>query len=493
LQARSTYVFHGALHTMKWIWSNLDLHGKFRLLAAAGLVIWLFNFFIVYFEINHINQATMSLERFEDLYNSVLEIRRYEKNFLLYKNRDNLNETISYFKHARQLYAGISSDPETIRSEEVLYKLGAVFQDYRDVLEKEQETDPAIMPTEAAQEQIRSVGKQMVDLAEVLLAESRNKVAISARNGMRWPLTTTGLILVLFVMGAILVNRKVVKPLVGLERATEKIGRGDFGPIRHATRIESEVDRLVIAFNRMVEELEARQEQIIHSRKIASLGTLVSGVAHELNNPINNIILTIDSMVGGRKITVERRDTLLQDILDQAIRASGIVKNLLDFSRSEASTVQDIELPQLLQDTINIAGNQIALSKIKVHQHIAPGLAKVRGNRQELQQVLLNLIINSVQAMPAGGDLIITVDQEKDKRVNITVQDTGAGIPEEHLPHIFDPFFTTKEVGQGTGLGLSVSYGIIHKHGGRISVDNCKGKGCKFTVVIPTTPERDDE
>ncbi len=478
---------------MKLMWSNLDLQAKFRLLALLGLVIWLFNFFIVYFEINHVNQATMSLERFEDLYNSILEIRRYEKNFLLYKSRDNLNETISYFNHARELYAGISSDPETIRREAILPRLGAVFEDYRAVLEKEQETDPQLMPSEATQETIRSVGKQMVDLARALLVESRNSVAISARNSMRWPLTTTGLILVLFVMGAILVNRKVVKPLVRLERATEKIGRGDFGPIRHATRIESEVDRLVIAFNRMVEELEARQEQIIHSRKIASLGTLVSGVAHELNNPINNIILTIDSLVGGRRSSEERRAALLQDILDQAIRASGIVKNLLDFSRSETSTVQDIELPQLLQDTLKIAGNQIVLSKIRVHQHIAPALAKVRGNRQELQQVVLNLIINSVQAMPAGGDLTLSAEQDKDNRINITVQDTGVGIPEEHLPHIFDPFFTTKDIGQGTGLGLSVSYGIIKKHGGRITVDSCKGKGCKFNVIIPTTPDRSNE
>ena len=478
---------------MKWMWSNLDLHGKFRLLTVVGLVIWLFNFFIVYFEINHINQATTSLERFEDLYNSILEIRRYEKNFLLYKSRDNLNETISYFNLASELYANISSDPETIRKEAILHELGAALQAYRAVLKKAQAADPQTMPTEATQESIRSVGKQMVDLAAALLAESRKSVAIAARSGMRWPLTTTGLILVLFVMGALLVNRKVVKPLVGLERATEKIGRGDFGPIRHAMRIESEVDRLVIAFNRMVEELEARQEQIIHSRKIASLGTLVSGVAHELNNPINNIILTIDSLVGGRKISEERRAGLLQDILDQAIRASGIVKNLLDFSRSETSKVQDIELPQLLQDTLKIAGNQITLSNIRVHQRIAPGVAKVHGNRQELQQVLLNLIINAVQAMPSGGDLTIAVDQEKDNRINITIQDTGIGISEKHLPHIFDPFFTTKDVGQGTGLGLSVSYGIINKHGGRITVDSCEGKGCKFNVIIPTVTDSSNE
>jgi signal transduction histidine kinase len=472
------------------LWSTLDLQGKFRLLVIAALVIWFFNFFIVYFEINHINQATLDLERFEDLYNSVLEIRRYEKNYLLYKSRSNLNETIGYFQNAKTLYDAISKDAETIRNEEILHKLGAAFQDYSAALEKERETKPDVMPSEATQERMRAVGKQMVDLSSALLIESRDRLAIRARNGMRWPLTTTGLILVLLALGTIMVNRKVVKPLVELERATKKIGRGDFGPIRHPARIESEVDRLVLAFNRMVEELEARQEQIIHSRKIASLGTLVSGVAHELNNPINNIILTIDSLVGGRKVDESRQAEMLQDILNQAIRASGIVKNLLDFSRSESAKVQDIELPDLLENTVKIAGNQIALNKITVHRQISESLPKVRGNRQELQQVILNLIINAVQAMPTGGDLTLKAEQDQN-RIHITVQDTGVGISEKDLSHIFDPFFTTKEVGQGTGLGLSVSYGIVNKHGGRISVESSEGSGCKFVVMLPAAKEAD--
>jgi two-component system NtrC family sensor kinase len=472
---------------MKWLWRNSNLQEKFRFLAFMGLAVWLFNFSIVYFQINHINQATMSLERFEDLYNSILEIRRYEKNFLLYKSRDNLDETISFFHLAQELFAGISTDSETIRNETVLHQLSEAFQDYSSVLKTQQLADVGMAPTEETQEKIRSIGKRMVDLSQELLTQSRNRVAVAARTGMRWPLTTTGLILVLFVVGAVLLNRKVINPLVELERATEKIGRGDFGPIRHAARIESEVDRLVIAFNRMVEELEARQEQIIHSRKIASLGTLVSGVAHELNNPINNIILTIDSLVGRRKVTEERRAALLEDILAQAIRASGIVKNLLDFSRAEASIAQDVDLSQLLKDTFQIAGNQISINKIKLRQVIDADLPQVVGNRQELQQVLLNLIINAVQAMPEGGDLIVKALQDKNRRIIVTVQDTGVGISEEHRPHIFDPFFTTKEVGQGTGLGLSVSYGIIKKHGGWITVDSSPGIGSTFTVVIPTT------
>ena len=476
------------------MWSKLDLQGKFSFLAMLGAAIWLFNFCIVYFEINHINQATIRLERFEDLYNSILETRRYEKNFLLYKGRDNLNETISYFQRARESYAGITAEMEPPATEMALRELRTALAQYNAVLVQQQDADADMIPTEETQEKIRSVGKRMVDLSQNLLFQSRKSLAVTARNTIRWPLTTTGLILILFVGGAIMLHRKVIKPLVKLERATENIARGDFGLIRHTDRIESEVDRLVIAFNRMVEELETRQEQILHSRKIASLGTLVSGVAHELNNPINNIILTIDSLVGGRKIPKERRSALLEDILAQAIRASGIVKNLLDFSRAETSTVQDVDIAQLLNETLNIAKNQITLNKINVQRSIDPDLPLVRGSRQSLQQVFMNLIINAVQAMSNGGDLTITASQDKNnKRITVSVRDTGPGIREEHLPHIFDPFFTTKDVGQGTGLGLSVSYGIIHKHGGRINVINCPDRGCKFTVVVPTKTEHRNE
>ena len=474
---------------MRWLWPNLDLQGKFRLLMAAGLALWMLNFFIVYFGISEINKANLVLERYEDLYDTILEIRRYEKNFLLYKNRENIAEALDYLQHARKLYAQLTDSAETGPKIDLLRRLNKDIEDYNEVLNVQRNGLANTGPTEESQEQIRSIGKRMVDRAHELMARSRSSVALMARRGMRWLLMTTGLILVLFAVGAVLVNRKVIRPLVTLERATEKIGRGDFGPIHHHTRIESEVDRLVVAFNRMVEELEARQEQIIHSRKIASLGTLVSGVAHELNNPINNIILTIDTLVGKRQITNERRAALLEDILNQAIRASGIVKNLLDFSRAEATAVQEVDIGQLVKETIQLAENQISLNKINLSQEIDPALPAVRGSRQGLQQVFLNLILNAVQAMPGGGDLTVRTVLDKEARIVFTVQDTGVGIAPENLPHIFDPFFTTKEVGQGTGLGLSVSYGIIKKHGGRITVDSAPGKGSTFAVILPTNQE----
>ena len=478
---------------MNRFWLKLNLQGKFRLLAVLGLLIWLSYFYIVYMEIHNINQATLSLEKVEDLYNTVMEIRRYEKNYLLYQGGENLAETISYFSRARQIYTELVSEKTSLHNLETLNKLSEAFEEYSGGLVALNSPEKGNPADEKVQEIIRGSGKRMVEYSWDLLNQNRRKVEQAANKALRWPLFSMGLILVLLVIGAFLVNRKVINPLVELEKATEKIGRGDFSPIRHNTRIESEVDRLVLSFNRMVEELEARQEQIIHTRKIASLGTLVSGVAHELNNPINNIILTIDTLVGGRKISEERTATLLNDILTQAIRASGIVKNLLDFSRAETSTTQDVDVAALLCETIKIAGNQITINQVNLHQDVPSGLPLVRGNRQGLQQVFLNLIINAVQAMPTGGDLTVSAGQDKSKRIIVKVQDTGGGISPEHLPHIFDPFFTTKEVGQGTGLGLSVSYGIIKKHGGRIDVDSRPGKGATFTVIIPTKEEEDDE
>ena len=477
---------------MNWMWFKLGLRGKFWALALIGFLIWLSNFSIIYFEIRGINQAALDLENCEDVYNTVLEIRRYEKNFLLYHERVDLDETLDQFNHARQMLVRLSTHAGVGGNLNFRDNLASALQDYGNVLFTLEKAPFDQAPDEAVQEKIRTAGKRMVDLSYELLREGKHQVAVAARRALRWPVISMGLILVVFTVGAVLVNRNVVQPLTRLEHATTKIGRGDFGPIHHAGRIQSEVDRLILAFNRMAEELEARQEQIIHSRKIASLGTLVSGVAHELNNPINNIILTIDSLMGGRKITDERRLAMLNDILNQAVRASGIVKNLLDFSRSDRAIIEDLDIAGVLRETIQISENQITVNNIKLGVDLATDLPVVRGNRQALQQVFINLLTNAVHAMSSGGELLVRAVRGNDRKIVITVRDTGSGIAEEHLPYIFDPFFTTKKVGKGTGLDLSVSHGIIKKHGGIITVDSSPGKGSTFTIVLPAKEEMID-
>lgn len=477
---------------MRWFWQHLRLRGKFRTLALIGLLIWLSNFLIIYLEIQGINHATLNLEKCEDLYNTVLEIRRYEKNFLLYHDRPDLEETLTQLADARKMLEKLSASAAIGKYSNNPNNLEAALKDYNRVFSELSRSAGRTAPDEAIQERTRSVGKRLVDLSYELLTRGKQQVSVAARRAVRWPVISMGLILVVASVGAVLVSRKVVRPLALLEQATTKIGQGDFGPIHHPGRIESEVDRLILAFNRMAEELEARQEQIIHSRKIASLGTLVSGVAHELNNPINNIILTIDSLTSGRKVPDERRRTMLEDILTQAVRASGIVKNLLDFSRSETALIEELDIARILRETIRISENQITVSNINLHVDLAPDLSKIKGNRQALQQVFINLVTNAVHAMPDGGALRVRAAAGKDRKVLITIQDTGSGIAEEHLPFIFDPFFTTKEVGQGTGLGLSVSHGIIKKHGGWITVDSSPGKGSTFTITLPMIEETTD-
>jgi two-component system NtrC family sensor kinase len=474
---------------IRWFWFNLGLRGKFRVLALLGLLIWLSNFSIIYFEIHGVNQATLDLEKCEDLYNSALEIRRYEKNFLLYHSRADLAETLNQLYHVRQILEQLSANGGFVKNSNYQENLESSMQDYAGVLDILGKTPLDTVPGEAIQEKIRTYGKQIVDLSYELLTEGKHQVTVAARRALRWPVISMGLILVIFTVGAVLVSRKVVQPLTRLEQATKSIARGDFGPIHHPARIESEVDRLVLAFNRMAEELEARQEQIIHSRKIASLGTLVSGVAHELNNPINNIILTIDSLMGSRKITEQRRLDMLNDILTQAVRASETVKNLLDFSRSNTAIIEDLDIGRVLQETIHISENQIAVNNIKLRVDLAKDLPVVKGNRQALQQVFINLLTNAVHAMPSGGELLVRAATENHRKIVITVRDTGSGIAEEHLPYIFDPFFTTKKMGKGTGLGLSVSHGIIRKHGGRITVESSPGKGSTFTILLPAKEE----
>ncbi len=477
---------------MRRLWQHLRLRGKFRILALIGLLIWLSNFLIIYLEIQGINHATLSLEKYEDLYNTVLEIRRYEKNFLLYHDRADLDETLTQFADAQRMAEQLSASAAIGKYSSNRNNLESALLDYNRVFSDLRRSTQDGAPAEAVQERIRSAGKLLVDLSYELLTEGKHQVSVAARRAVRWPVISMGLILVVASIGAVLVSRNVVLPLAHLEQATTKIGQGDFGPIHHPGRIESEVDHLILAFNRMAEELEARQEQIIHSRKIASLGTLVSGVAHELNNPINNIILTIDSLTSGRKITEERRNAMLEDILTQAVRASGIVKNLLDFSRSETALIEDLDVARILRETIQISGNQITVSNIDLHVDLADDLPKIKGNRQALQQVFINLLTNAVHAMPGGGELHIRAAAGKERKILITVQDTGSGIAEEHLPFIFDPFFTTKEVGRGTGLGLSVSHGIIKKHGGWITVESSPGKGSTFTITLPIKEETVD-
>ena len=250
---------------------------------------------------------------------------------------------------------------------------------------------------------------------------------------------------------------------------------------------------LIYAFNRMAGELESKQEQLVQSRKIAAIGTFTAGIAHELNNPINNIYLTAESILEDYN-TLSESETreLVSDVLSQAERAGDIIKNLLDFSRNEMPSFTDLDIKEVIQKALKLVKNQTMLSGIVVETAISQDIPCVRGNFRNLEQVFLNLFINAIQAMPGGGSIVVNASRTPDRYIKITVQDTGVGIKPEDLEHIFEPFYTTKAVGRGTGLGLAVTYALVKKHGGYVEVQSQVHGGTIFSVYLPI-PDKSGE
>jgi PAS domain S-box-containing protein len=225
------------------------------------------------------------------------------------------------------------------------------------------------------------------------------------------------------------------------------------------------------------------EEQLQHSEKMASIGLLAAGVAHEVNTPLTGIS-SYTQMLRERMGAADPSDALLEKIEKQAFRAAKIINNLLNFSRSGSGEMDRLDVNKLVLDVMSLLEHQLDGARVKVRRELAENLPEVRGNENRLQQVFFNLILNAKDAMPRGGWLTLATRAEDDT-VIIEVADTGHGIKREDIKRIYDPFFTTKGMGRGTGLGLSVSHGILQEHGGAIFVDSVPGQGTTFQVTLP--------
>jgi signal transduction histidine kinase len=274
-----------------------------------------------------------------------------------------------------------------------------------------------------------------------------------------------------------------------MQKATEEAAKGTFKPIVYKSDREDEVTHLIETFNEMAKQLETKQEQLLQSRKMASIGTFTSGIAHELNNPLNNISLTAESLMEDfTELTKEEVSEMMMEILAQADRASQVVKNLLEFSRTERPLLLELCIDDVLDRTIKLIKNQIMVTGIQLKKETSKGLPPIKGRSQDLQQVFINILLNSIQAMKdLSGENIITVQTGPgpDGYIRIDFSDTGIGIKPEDMKYIFDPFYTTKPVGRGTGLGLSLVYGIIRTHGGYVEVKSETNIGTTFSIYLP--------
>ena len=229
------------------------------------------------------------------------------------------------------------------------------------------------------------------------------------------------------------------------------------------------------------------EEQIRQTEKLSSLGLLAAGVAHEVNTPLA-VISNYAQMLARQIEPGDSRQALVEKIVKQTFRASEITSNLLNFSRTASTAFTDVDLNAVIQETLALVRHPLTSSQIQVDLLLDSELPAVFGNANRLQQVFLNLFLNARDAMSGGGRLTV-VSSRVNSHVEIHISDTGHGIRPEHLGRVFDPFFTTKVSGQGTGLGLAVSYGIVREHGGRVAVDSHIGRGTTFRLEFPVSPK----
>jgi two-component system NtrC family sensor kinase len=283
---------------------------------------------------------------------------------------------------------------------------------------------------------------------------------------------------------ALPIARVILRPIDKLVHATERVAEGDVD-VRVNAPGSGELDVLGRSFNHMVETLHRTQEELLNKEKLASMGQLAAGVAHEINNPLGSILLFADTLYQEAGEDDRRREDLKM-IVQETLRCKKIVSDLLNFAREQDVLAQESNVHDILQQAIDSVSHQPTFAQVQIVRNLASDLPSIQADPSQLQQVFVNLLNNAAEAMPGGGTITLETRRTNHQQaVDILVTDTGGGIPEENLGKLFNPFFTTKPLGKGTGLGLSIVYGIIKMHRGQISVKSQLGKGTTFTVTLP--------
>ncbi len=284
----------------------------------------------------------------------------------------------------------------------------------------------------------------------------------------------------------------LIRPILNLNETMKKAGEGNL-TVRAPTRHGDEVAELAGVFNLMMNELETAREreklqraQLAHTEKMAAVGTLAAGVAHEVNNPLAGVLASIENMRDNPD-DEEMRDRYLQLIADGLKRIERTVANLLNFARPREIKLEPTSINHNLRHVVELVGYQLRASGVEIEMDLDPGLVVVEADHFQMEQLFLNLVLNALDAMKDGGTIYLRT-RVRGGKVIAEVRDTGHGIPADVRENIFDPFFTTREVGEGTGLGLAVTGSIVAAHGGKIEVESSVGKGTTFRVIIAAMP-----
>ncbi len=474
-------------------------------ILVAG-ILWLLNFH----NSETLNEKLRIIEKKEDLLNTILEARRYEKNYFLTNNSSHLSEAVAFIAKAEDKLQNIITYHADYAATPDLDRRMVDLKDYGASMDKLAGSQAGGMVPAAGpvpeQDVIRSLGREITEEIETMVQTERRQISRLILDARFYHFAALAGLLTLsfFVFVIFLVN--VNRPLKALENAIGEIALGHYENIPSISAGQ-EFESLINSLNHMIDRLNRRSQELIQARKMASLGTLTSGVAHELNNPLNNISTSLQILLEELEDdNLDFKREMLQGAEKEVERARDIVRALLEFSRQSAFCIKPVAIKSLVSDTLKLIKGELPANvavDVKLENDIQAAL-----DFRRMQQVLLNLMLNAIQSMEHGGTLTISAFERTDHIFCIEIRDTGCGIPAENLPKIFDPFFSTKEgirksdsdmrpydgilEQQGTGLGLAICHGIVQKHGGQISVDSEVGEGTAFTVCLPIGATHDN-
>ncbi|MBK7860835.1 MAG: HAMP domain-containing protein [Archangiaceae bacterium] len=329
----------------------------------------------------------------------------------------------------------------------------------------------------------------------VVVAEAPREEAFRATRQLTTRALVFGAAMIGLAVGlAIYFSRRVSQPLLALEQTIKRIAHGELGA-EVEMKSTAEIGSLAESFNQMSrelarrsEELDQKNQQLVQSEKMSAIGELSAGLAHEVKNPMVGIVGF--AQLGQESTSLDEAREYFALIDSDAQRANGILQNLLEFARPPDVEQEVLEFNQVVQGAVRLTAHQLQLNGVRMHVEYADGLPKIRGNGNQLRQVLLNLLMNASQAMEGALEKHLYVQTKGgDAGAQVSVRDVGPGIAPEAQARIFEPFFTTKPRGKGTGLGLSVSRSIIEAHRGEIRVESELGKGATFFIRLPSADE----
>jgi len=290
----------------------------------------------------------------------------------------------------------------------------------------------------------------------------------------------------------LLIHRVISRPLQRITLAAVQVTGGEYGSVVGLRRSNDEIGVLAKSFNEMsrkmatdIKQLQELNSQLIRTEKLAAMGTLSAGVAHEINNPLASISSLIQMIQAKPDLDAVTKEKLAL-ISTQITRITQVTKDMMDFARVRPAAKMPVKVDKIIETVLRLASFDKSFQKLNLEKNLTENLPEIFADTDQMQQVFLNLLLNARDAMPEGGELRIETRQTGGE-IEIEIADSGSGINEKDLKKIFDPFFTTKSAGKGTGLGLAVCYGIITAHGGRIEVSSNESNGTSFVISLPVS------